>query len=106
MLRAAGVRRIVGVDIHGIVHPDRAEGMNPYLRKFASEVATEGFEGTIHDAIEGADVFIGVSAPNLITADDVRRMNKDPIVFALANPDPEVDPAEIEGVARIIATGR
>jgi malate dehydrogenase (oxaloacetate-decarboxylating) len=80
--------------------------MNPYLERFAREIGTEGFEGTVHDAIEGADVFLGVSAPNLITADDVRRMNDDAIVFALANPDPEVDPASIEGIARIIATGR
>ena len=106
MLRAAGVKHIVGVDVHGIVHSDRGVGMNPYLHYFASEVGTEGFEGTIHDAIEGADVFLGVSAPNLITVDDVRKMNKDAIVFALANPDPEIDPSEIEGVARIIATGR
>jgi malate dehydrogenase (oxaloacetate-decarboxylating) len=106
MMRAAGVKHLVGVDIHGIVHSDRGAGMNPYLHHFASEIGTEGFEGTIHDAIEGADVFLGVSAPNLITADDVRRMNDDAIVFALANPDPEVDPASIEGIARIIATGR
>ena len=106
MLRAAGVQRIVGVDVHGIVHADRTDGMNPYLHHFAREIGTEGFEGTVHDAIEGADVFLGVSAPNLITPDDVRRMNEDPIVFALANPDPEVDPASIEGIARIIATGR
>ncbi len=106
MLRAAGVKHIVGVDVHGIVHSDRGVGMNPYLHYFASEVGTEGFEGTIHEAIEGADVFLGVSAPNLITVDDVRKMNKDAIVFALANPDPEIDPSEIEGVARIIATGR
>ena len=106
MMRAAGVKHIVGVDIHGIVHNDRAEGMNPYLHHFASEIGTDGFEGTIHDAIEGADVFLGVSAPNLITAEDVRKMNRDPIVFALANPDPEVEPKEIEGIARIIATGR
>ncbi|MGE0687816.1 MAG: malic enzyme-like NAD(P)-binding protein, partial [Dehalococcoidia bacterium] len=59
-----------------------------------------------HDAIVGADVFIGVSAPNLIDANDVDRMKKDAIVFALANPDPEVRPEEIEGVARIVATGR
>ncbi len=106
MLRAAGVKRIVGVDVHGIVHSDRGRGMNPYLHHFASNIGTEGFEGTIHEAIEGADVFLGVSAPNLITADDVRKMNKDAIVFALANPDPEIEPSEIEGIARIIATGR
>jgi malate dehydrogenase (oxaloacetate-decarboxylating) len=80
--------------------------MNPVLERFARETNPDGVAGTVHDAIVGADVFIGVSAPNLINADDVRKMNRDPIVFALANPDPEVRPEEIEDVARIIATGR
>jgi malate dehydrogenase (oxaloacetate-decarboxylating) len=65
-----------------------------------------GAAGTIHDAIAGADVFLGVSAGNLIGPDDVRRMNRDPIVFALANPEPECRPETIEGIARVIATGR
>lgn len=60
----------------------------------------------MHDAIAGADVFLGVSAANLINATDVESMNKDAIVFAMANPDPEVMPEEIEGIARIVATGR
>ncbi|MPZ49012.1 MAG: ACT domain-containing protein [Dehalococcoidia bacterium] len=106
VLRAAGVQNIVGVDVNGIVYPGRPEGMNPALERFASEMNPGGRPGTIHDAIAGADVFIGVSAPRLITADDVRKMNSDAIVFALANPDPEIQPEELEGVARIIATGR
>ncbi len=106
MLRAAGVREIVGCDIHGIVYPGRPQGMNPALERYAREMNPEGGPGTIHDAIEGADVFLGVSAGHLITAADVMKMNRDPIVFALANPDPEVLPDEIEGLARIVATGR
>ncbi|HLF77763.1 MAG TPA: NAD-dependent malic enzyme [Dehalococcoidia bacterium] len=106
VLRAAGVKTIVGVDIHGIVYPGRPEGMNPALECFAREMNPQGTHGTIHDAIVGADVFLGVSAGNLIGPDDVRKMNRDAIVFALANPEPECKPEEIEGIARIIATGR
>jgi malate dehydrogenase (oxaloacetate-decarboxylating) len=106
MLRAAGVKRIVGVDAYGIVYPGRTEGMNPALEAFAQEMNSNGAAGTVHDAIEGADVFLGVSAANVIGPDDVRKMNDEPIVFALANPVPECKPEEIEGIARIIATGR
>jgi malate dehydrogenase (oxaloacetate-decarboxylating) len=105
MLQAAGVKHITGVDIHGIVYPGR-RGMNPALQRFARELSPDAKKGTVHDAIVGADVFIGVSAPNVIGPDDVRKMARDPIVFALANPDPEVRPEEIEGIARVIATGR
>ena len=106
MLQAAGVKRIVGVDAFGVVYPGRPEGMNPVLDAFAAETNPDGVAGTIHDAIVGADVFLGVSTGNVIAADDVRNMNDDPIVFALANPIPECRPEEIEGIARIIATGR
>ena len=106
ILKASGVRSIVEVDVDGIVYPGRPGGMNPILERFAGEFNPDGGAGSIHDAIVGTDVFIGVSAPNLIGAEDVRRMNEDPIVFALANPDPECSPEEIEGIARVIATGR
>jgi malate dehydrogenase (oxaloacetate-decarboxylating) len=106
MLRSAGVPRIIGSDVHGVIYSGREAGMNPVLEAFAAETNPAGRRGTVHDAIAGADVFLGVSAANVITAEDVRSMNHDPIVFALANPDPEVRPEEIEGIARIIATGR
>ncbi len=106
ILKASGVRSIVGVDLHGIVYPCRPDGMSPDLERFASEFNPNGVEGTVHDAIIGTDVFIGVSAPDVIGPEDVRQMNQDPIVFALANPDPECRPEEIEGIARVIATGR
>jgi malate dehydrogenase (oxaloacetate-decarboxylating) len=105
-LMAAGVKHIVGVDINGIVYPGRPQGMNPSLERYAAETNPQGGPGTLHDAIVGADVFIGVSVRNVLTADDVRKMAPDPIVFALANPDPEIKPEDIEGIARIIATGR
>jgi malate dehydrogenase (oxaloacetate-decarboxylating) len=106
LMKAAGVGSIIGADKYGIVYPNRPEGMNPALESFAREFNAEGGPGTIHDAIVGADVFLGVSAPNLIEPSDVAMMAKDAIVFALANPDPEVRPEKIQGIARIIATGR
>ena len=106
ILKASGVRSIVGVDIHGVVYPGRPAGMNTMLESFAADFNPQGSAGSIHDAIVDADVFIGVSAPDVIGAEDVRQMSRDPIVFALANPDPECRPEEIEGIARVIATGR
>jgi malate dehydrogenase (oxaloacetate-decarboxylating) len=106
IMRAAGVGSIIGVDIHGVVYSGRPNGMNPALERFARETNPGEVRGGLSEAIAGADVFLGVSAANILTADDVRSMNRDPIVFALANPDPEVRPEDIEGIARIIATGR
>jgi malate dehydrogenase (oxaloacetate-decarboxylating) len=106
ILMAAGVRDMVGVDRWGVVYPGRKEGMDPIKEWFAKTTNPEGGPGTVHDAIEGADVFIGVSAPNVIGSADIEKMNKDAIVFALANPDPEVPYEEASGAARILATGR
>jgi malate dehydrogenase (oxaloacetate-decarboxylating) len=106
ILMAAGVRDIIGVDKYGIVYPGRPEGMDPMMDWFAKVTNPEGGPGTVHEAIEGADVFIGVSAPNVIGVDDIKKMKKDPIVFALANPDPEVKFEEASQSARILATGR
>ncbi len=105
MLMAAGVRNIIGVDQYGVIYPGRLEGMDPTKEWFAKVTNPEGGPGTIHDAIKGADVFIGVSAPGVIGAVDIQEMNNDPIVFALANPDPEISPEQAEH-ARILATGR
>jgi malate dehydrogenase (oxaloacetate-decarboxylating) len=72
-----------------------------------SEVTNlNGVKGSVADALRGADIFVGVSQPGAINAQMVKSMAKDPIVFALANPIPEIMPTEIEGIARIIATGR
>jgi len=105
-LMAAGARDIIGVDEFGVVYPGRPQGMDPVKEWFAKATNPEGGPGTVHDAIEGADIFIGVSAPNVIGPEDIKKMNKDPIVFALANPDPEIKYEEAQGLARILATGR
>jgi malate dehydrogenase (oxaloacetate-decarboxylating) len=110
LLLAAGVKHAVVADIHGVVHAEREDlvGVDPEspLRWIAENTNPEGFSGTLKDAVVGADVFIGVSAPNLLDGSDVARMADKAIVFALANPDPEVDPAEARETAAVVATGR
>ncbi|MCS7072152.1 MAG: hypothetical protein NZM00_11645, partial [Anaerolinea sp.] len=101
-----GVRRehITMTDLYGIVYPGRPEDMNPYKEAFAAGKS----KGTLADALTGADVFIGLSAANVLTPDLIRRMAPEPIIFALANPTPEIMP-EVAREARpdaIIATGR
>jgi malate dehydrogenase (oxaloacetate-decarboxylating) len=96
---------VVAVDIAGIVHRDRP-GLDANLRWIADNTNAERITGTLADALVGADVFIGVSAPNLFGADELKTMNRDAIVFALANPEPEVDPAIATAHAAVVATGR
>ena len=96
---------MVVCDVDGIIHADRAD-LAPSLRWTAENTNTAGMTGTLRDALPGADVFIGVSAPNLIGAADVATMADDAIVFALANPDPEIDPALARQHAAVLATGR
>ncbi len=96
---------IIAVDIDGIVYDGRA-GMYPGLAEVAARTNAGRMTGTVHDAIVGADVFIGVSAPNLISGADVARMNPGAVVFALANPNPEIDPVEAQAHAAVVATGR
>ncbi len=105
ILMNAGVINVVGCDRQGAVHLGR-EGLNSSKQWFAEHTNPEGFDGSLRQAMPGADVFIGLSAPNLIGVDDVRAMAKDPIVFAMANPDPEIRPELIQDIAAVIATGR
>ena len=105
ILMGAGVVNIIGVDRAGCVYDGR-EGLNSSKQWFAENTNPEGQQGSISDAIAGADVFIGLSAPDLITVDDVKSMASDPIVFAMANPDPEIRPELIQDIAAVIATGR
>jgi malate dehydrogenase (oxaloacetate-decarboxylating) len=110
LLRAAGVKHAVVADIHGVVHAGRedlvgAAAESP-LRWIADNTNPEGVTGTLKQAVAGADVFIGVSAPNVLDGADVATMADDSIVFALANPDPEIDPAIARETAAVVATGR
>ncbi|HEY0172421.1 MAG TPA: malic enzyme-like NAD(P)-binding protein [Pyrinomonadaceae bacterium] len=102
----AGVRNLIGCDQHGAIYEGRSEHMNWVKDHYSRTTNPAGERGTVHDVIKGADVFFGLSAPGVIDADDVRRMAKDPIVFAMANPTPEVMPEEVAGVAAVMATGR
>jgi malate dehydrogenase (oxaloacetate-decarboxylating) len=105
ILLASGVKDIVVCDRSGVLYAGR-KGMDRYKRDLAKITNPRRVKGSISDAMKGADVFIGLSAPNIITADDVRMMSRDRIVFALANPDPEVSPEDVHDLVRIMATGR
>ncbi len=106
MLMAAGARDIVGCDRHGALYGGAPFVTTPTWEWYAEQTNRDRRQGDLRAILVGADVFIGVSAPNLLSGADIARMASDPIVFALANPDPEVPYEEAEGVARIIATGR
>ena len=105
MLQGRGVPRVVGVDRKGAVHQGR-DDLNSSKRWFAEHTNPDGLSGSLSEVLPGADVFIGVSGPGLLTRDDLTTMADGPIVFAMANPDPEIRPEEARGVASVIATGR
>jgi malate dehydrogenase (oxaloacetate-decarboxylating) len=105
ILMNAGVRNIIGADRQGAVHTGRGD-LNTSKQWFAENTNPEALTGPLAQLLPGADVFIGLSGPNLIERADVEGMAKDPIVFAMANPDPEIRPELIQDVAAVIATGR
>ena len=105
ILRDAGVGDIVGVDRLGAIHQGR-DGLNFAKEWFAEHTNADRRAGTLQDVMAGTDIFIGVSAPDLVDAADLRRMADDPIVFAMANPDPEIRPEAADGLAAVMATGR
>ena len=107
LLLSSGIKNITLCDRTGIIYRGREKGMNPIKEEMALVTNLEGKQGTLADALAGADVFIGVSAPNTVTVDMVKSMAKDAIVFACANPTPEIFPDDAKaGGARVIATGR
>jgi len=106
ILLSAGAKNIVVCDTTGIIYKDRKTHMNYAKDALAQITNPQNEKGSIADALRGKDVFIGVSGPNIITKDMVMTMNKDSIVFAMANPTPEIEPDTIEGIAKIVATGR
>ena len=105
IMMAAGATNIVGCDSRGIVHEGR-EGLNAAKQWFAEHTNPDGRTGDLSDAVRGADLFLGLSVPGVLTVEHLESMNQDPIVFAMANPDPEIRPERAFGHARIIATGR
>ena len=105
ILLSAGVKNIIGCDSNGIVHPG-SEDLAPIERWVAENTNPEGLTGELSDAIVGADLFLGLSVPDVLTPQHLDSMAEDPIIFAMANPDPEIAPEEAEGRARIMATGR
>ena len=105
MLLAAGVRNIIGCDRKGALHRGR-DDLGPWKTAFAERTNPDNFSGTPDEALAGADVFIGLSGPGAVSRDGIAAMADGAIVFAMANPTPEVAPEEIEGLAAIVATGR
>ena len=105
IVMAAGVKHVIGCDRAGIIHRGRRD-MNWLKSWYAEHTNAEGLTGTVHDAMRGADVFLGLSAPGVIGAQDVQQMAKGAIVFAMANPTPEIMPELAEPHVAIMATGR
>jgi len=105
MLLAAGVKELIGVDKQGAL-VDGSVYDNPMWDWYASRTNPRRLSGTLSDALEDADVFIGLSAGGALRREDVLRMKPNPIVFAMANPEPEIRPEQIEDIAGVIATGR
>lgn len=107
LLMASGVKNLIMCDSKGIIYRGRTEGMNKFKEEMAEQTNPENIKGTLKDAMIGADVFIGLSKAKQVTEEMVKLMNKDAIVFAMANPEPEIFPDEAKKAgARIVATGR
>lgn len=106
MMMSQGVTNIIGCDRSGIVYQGRTENMNFMKEWFAEHTNPDNIQGTVSDAIQGADLYLGLSGPGAVSLEDIKKMNHDAIVFAMANPDPEIMPEEVAPYARIVATGR
>ncbi len=107
LLLSAGAKNLTLCDRKGAIYAGRSEGMNPIKEEIAKVTNPNKQTGTLADILVGADVFIGVSAPGSVTTEMVKTMNRDAIVFACANPTPEIFPEEAKaGGARIVSTGR
>ncbi len=106
LLMRAGARHIIACDRAGALYQGRTENMNSMKQWFAEHTNAKRLKGTAGDALVGADIFIGLSGPGVVTLKDVKHMAKDPIVFAMANPVPEIQPEEAGPHVRVMATGR
>jgi malate dehydrogenase (oxaloacetate-decarboxylating) len=105
MMLDLGVKNVIGFDRTGALHKGR-DNMNEAKQQFAEITNPQNLSGTISELIEGADLFVGLSGPDIITVDDVKSMADDPIVFAMSNPDPEISPEVALPHVAVMATGR
>jgi malate dehydrogenase (oxaloacetate-decarboxylating) len=105
LLVTTGAKNIIGFGKNGLIYEDNGDD-DPMRKWFVENCSPGSFRGDIHEAMKGADVFIGLSAPNVLVEDDIKSMAKGGIVFALANPDPEIDPTLARKHAAVVATGR
>jgi len=105
MLKSLGVTNIVGCDRKGALYEGR-EGLDDVKKRYASLTNPQHEKGSLKDVMKGADVFVGLSAPNMLDENDIKNMNKDPIVFAMANPEPEIMPEIARPHVAVMATGR
>jgi len=105
MIMTAGAVNLIGFDRTGAIHKGRTN-LNYMKQWFAENTNPNNFTGTVKEALEGADLFLGLSGPGVIEPEDLAKMNKDAIVFAMANPTPEVMPEDAAPYVRIMATGR
>ena len=106
MMLAMGARNIIGLDTKGTLYRGRAENMNPMKEWYAGVTNPRNVKGGILDVIGGADMFLGLSGPGTLPLKGVKKMGKNPIVFAMANPVPEILPEEAARYVRVMATGR
>lgn len=105
ILLSAGAREVIGVDRDGILSRS-VTYENPVWEEISNITNPDDVQGQLADALVGADIFVGVSRGNILTKEMVQTMAKDPIVFAMANPQPEIDPEDAAGIVRVLATGR
>ena len=107
LLLDLGVKDVIACDSKGTINQSHLEGTNPVKAELAKITNKDNLVGTLKEAIKGCDVFVGVSVPGVIDEADIKNMAADPIVFAMANPVPEIDPAKAkEAGAKVVATGR
>jgi malate dehydrogenase (oxaloacetate-decarboxylating) len=106
LLMKAGAKHIIGCDRAGAIYKGRRENMNSMKEWFAHHTNPRRLRGSAGDALEGADIFIGLSGPGVVSLKDIKTMNRDSIVFAMANPIPEILPEEAGPYVRVMATGR
>ena len=106
IVMAAGVRNIIGCDQQGALYRGRHEHMNPVKEWYAEHTNPNEEKGTLHEVIKGADVFLGLSVPGVLSVDDLKQMAPKPVVFAMANPTPEIMPEDAAPYVAVMATGR